>query len=159
MKDKFILDVCCGNRMFWFNKNHPNALYLDIRKEGKGSRKHRPNFDVQPDQVMDFRDLKFPNKSFRLVVWDPPHLTSLGLNSDMRKAYGVLDKKTFPMDLRKGFQECWRVLKEHGVLIFKWNETQIPVSKILALTPYKPVVGHKSGRRSNTHWICFMKAT
>jgi DNA segregation ATPase FtsK/SpoIIIE-like protein len=28
---KTILDVCCGSRMFWFNKKHPDALYLDIR--------------------------------------------------------------------------------------------------------------------------------
>lgn len=33
----------------------------------------------------------------------------------------------------------------------------IKVSEILKLTPEKPVFGHISGKRSNTHWICFMK--
>jgi hypothetical protein len=32
MKDKFILDACCGCRMFWFNKKHPNAIFIDRRE-------------------------------------------------------------------------------------------------------------------------------
>lgn len=60
-------------------------------------------------------------------------------------------------DLRKGFSECFRVLKTNGTLIFKWNETDIPVKEILALTEYKPLFGHISGKRSNTHWISFIK--
>ena len=31
--DKIILDVCCGSRMFWFDKNNPAALFVDIRNE------------------------------------------------------------------------------------------------------------------------------
>lgn len=42
-------------------------------------------------------------------------------------------------------------------MIFKWNETDIRVSEVLKLTAEKPVFGHISGKRSNTHWICFMK--
>lgn len=57
------------------------------------------------------------------------------------------------------FAECFRVLKEHGVLIFKWNETQIPVSQILKLTAYKPLFGNKQPNRTGTHWIVFMKET
>lgn len=60
-------------------------------------------------------------------------------------------------ELKKGFEECFRVLEPYGVLIFKWNETDVRVSEILKLTPEKPIFGHKSGKRSNTHWICFMK--
>ena len=30
-QQKIILDVCCGGRMFWFDKKNPNALYLDNR--------------------------------------------------------------------------------------------------------------------------------
>lgn len=32
-----------------------------------------------------------------------------------------------------------------------------PVSEILKLTEQKPILGHLSGKRSNTHWILFMK--
>ena len=27
-----ILDACCGGRMFYFEKNHPNVLYIDRRR-------------------------------------------------------------------------------------------------------------------------------
>ena len=50
-----------------------------------------------------------------------------------------------------------RVLKPGGFLIFKWNETDIKVKEILKLTTAKPIFGHISGKRANTHWICFMK--
>ena len=36
MKDKFILDACCGGRMFWENKKHPNTIYIDNRLKEKG---------------------------------------------------------------------------------------------------------------------------
>ena len=48
-------------------------------------------------------------------------------------------------------------LKDGGFLIFKWNETDIPVSKILALTDHKPILGHRVGKLNKTHWILFMK--
>ena len=31
MNDKFILDVCCGGRTFWFNKKHDT--YYDKEKD------------------------------------------------------------------------------------------------------------------------------
>jgi ubiquinone/menaquinone biosynthesis C-methylase UbiE len=60
-------------------------------------------------------------------------------------------------DISQGFSECFRVLKQDGILIFKWNEIQIKVSEILELTNHKPLFGHKSGKQANTHWIAFMK--
>ncbi|EHK1061218.1 SAM-dependent methyltransferase, partial [Salmonella enterica] len=48
-------------------------------------------------------------------------------------------------------------LRAHGVLIFKWNETQIPVSQILALTDVKPIIGQRTGKNDKTHWIIFVK--
>ena len=40
---------------------------------------------------------------------------------------------------------------------FKWCEDEIPVSQILALTPEKPLIGHRSGKQQKTHWIAFLK--
>ena len=59
--------------------------------------------------------------------------------------------------LAGGFAECFRVLKPNGTLIFKWCETQIPLRDILALTPEKPLYGHKGGAKSVTHWVAFLK--
>jgi hypothetical protein len=158
--NKRVLDVCCGERMFWFNKKHPDSLYLDRRvvepiSIGRG--RNARMFSCQPNQVMDFRHLDLPSDSFSLVVFDPPHLTSLGNTSYMAQKYGVLDQATWRDDLRAGFEECFRVLKDNGVLIFKWNECDVPLREVLALTPYKPLFGHPSGKASKTHWVTFMK--
>jgi len=72
-------------------------------------------------------------------------------------SYGSLDKETWKDDLRKGFAECFRVLKPNGTLIFKWNEIDIPLKEVLALTNEKPLYGHKSGKKANTHWVAFVK--
>lgn len=152
---KKILDVCCGARMFWFDKNHPDAVFMDIRRESFVACDGR-KINVDPDILGDFRDIPFQDKSFKLVVFDPPHFKDLGKNSYTAQKYGRLFP-TWETDLKQGFDECMRVLDENGVLIFKWNEFQIPVSKIIEIFGKEPLFGHKSGKNSKTHWMCFMK--
>jgi hypothetical protein len=162
-KNKFILDACCGGRMMWFNKHHPNTLYIDIRKEDKNFIKAVPNFEIKPDYVMDFRKMDFSDNSFKLVVWDVPHLLSNRVgNSIFRKKFGVLNVETWQSDLIKGFKECWRVLEDYGVLLFKWNDNNINHKKVLQLLPIKPLFGNISSgsgiaAASKTYWFCFMK--
>ena len=151
-----VLDPASGSRMFYFDKEDPRVTFGDIRSESHVLCDGRA-LDVAPDIVLDFRALPFPDGSFRVVVFDPPHLERAGKNSWTFKKYGALAPE-WRDDLAAGFAECFRVLAVDGVLIFKWNETQIPVSQILALTPHKPLVGHRSGKRSDTHWITFLKA-
>ena len=157
MKDKFILDACCGPRMMWFNKKHPNAIYIDKRVEEKGYIPSRKEKQVKPDIVMDFRDLKFPDNTFKLIAWDPPHLISFGEKSIMRKTFGVLDPWSWTSDIKKGFEEIWRVLDDYGVLIFKWNVNEIPINKVLRLFHTRPLFGHTTGSKSQTRWMTFMK--
>ena len=121
MSKKVILDACCGGRMFWFDKKHPHTLFTDIRKEDKGFIQARPNFEIRPDQIVDFRDMPFPDNSFKLVAWDPPHIKMRGNRCWAAQKYGSLDADSWAQDLQKGFNECWRVLEDFGVLIFKWS--------------------------------------
>lgn len=157
IENKFILDACCGGRMFWFNKKHPNTLYVDNRVARRGHCKQRPNHTVEPDQVVDFRDMPFSDGSFKLVVFDPPYLMKLGDNSILAKHYGKLNKETWKEDIRKGFDECYRVLEEKGVLIFKWGERDISIKEVLGLFPIEPLFGHQVRGKAKTHWLCFMK--
>ncbi|WP_350575091.1 class I SAM-dependent methyltransferase [Pseudomonas sp. HY2-MNA-CIBAN-0224] len=150
-----ILDPCCGSRMFWFDKGDQRTLFGDIRDEQHVLCDGRA-LNVEPNVIMDFRNLPFEDGAFKLVVFDPPHLTRAGLDSWLRAKYGILTSD-WRDDLSKGFAECFRVLATDGVLIFKWNETQVKVSEILALTDQTPLFGHKSGKREKTHWITFMK--
>ena len=111
---------------------------------------------IEPDMVADFTCLPFEANTFALVVFDPPHLIRNGKNGWLAKKYGKLEGN-WRNDLRRGFEECFRVLKPEGTLIFKWNEHEVPVSQILALTPEQPLFGNKCGRNAKTHWIVFMK--
>ena len=153
LAQKKILDPCCGSRMFWFDKKDERAVFTDKRSEQHTLCDGR-ELIIEPDMVMDFTNLQFDDEQFHMVVFDPPHLNKIGDNSWMAKKYGKLDE-TWPKMIKDGFAECFRVLKPNGTLIFKWNETQILTKDILARTDQKPVVGHISGKRANTHWICF----
>ena len=157
LENKLILDACCGGRMFWFNKHHPDALYVDIEKRAKGVIECRPNFYVEPDMLADFRNLPFPDKKFKLVVFDPPHLKTLTKTSIMRKKFGSLNADTWQWDLRKGFEECWRVLDDFGTLIFKWNEHDISLKEVLEIFNEEPLFGHPTAKSGKTKWCVFFK--
>lgn len=150
--------------MFWFDQENPDVVFGDVRSvvstmadrsHGKadGSRVLR----IEPDVLLDFTELPFPDASFDLVAFDPPHLVRAGPRSWMAAKYGKLSQD-WREDLRAGFVECFRVLRPSGVLVFKWNETQVKVREVLELTPVQPLFGNTSGRRSGTHWYVFMKA-
>ena len=100
--------------------------------------------------------MPFDDESFRLVVLDPPHLRNLGCTSWLAQKYGVL-LPTWETDIRAAFDECMRVLKAEGILIFKWNEEQIKIRQILDIIPYKPLFGHPTSNHGKTIWMCFMK--
>lgn len=111
---------------------------------------------IEPDGLMDFRNLPFPDNQFKLVAFDPPHLVRAGPKSWLGAKYGKLGP-TWQADITQGFAECFRVLAPDGTLVFKWNETQVKLREVLALTPEKPLFGQISGRKGLTHWLVFMK--
>lgn len=154
-ENKLILDACCGSRMFWFDKQNPNVLFVDIRQEEHELCDGRL-LEVKPDMVVDFRNMPFESNSFKMVVFDPPHLKKLGQSTWMAKKYGTL-LPTWEQDIQLGFSECMRVLEPNGVLIFKWNEAQITLNKVLELLPVKPLFGHVTGKHGRTIWMAFMK--
>lgn len=157
------LDPCCGSKMMYFDNQDPRVLFGDIRSEtievtdnSRGNRSGIRTLTIEPDTLMDFRAMPFADGAFPLVVFDPPHLIQAGPKSWLAAKYGKLSND-WRDDLQKGFSECFRVLASNGTLIFKWSETHIKTSEVLALTPEKPIFGHISGKRANTHWIVFFK--
>jgi hypothetical protein len=150
-----MLDACCGSRMFWFDRQNPNALFQDKRSEEHVLCDGR-ELKILPDIQADFTDMPYPDESFHLIVFDPPHMTSLGANSWMAKKYGRLTGDWRDM-IRAGFAECFRVLKPNGTLVFKWNESDVKLKEVLALAPQAPVFGHTTGRQAKTIWATFFK--
>lgn len=161
LDDQPVLDACCGSRMFWFDRNDPRAVFLDNRREthvladcssAGGSR----TLIIEPDVLGDFTAMPFADGSFGLVVFDPPHLVRNGKSGWLAKKYGKLGAD-WRSEIRAGFSECFRVLRAGGILIFKWNENDVPVSQVLALTDAKPLIGNRCGKSAKSHWIVFMK--
>jgi hypothetical protein len=158
-----VLDPCSGGRMMWFDRQNPDVIFGDCRREtltvtdnSRGNASGTRTIRIEPDTMMDFRALPYPDGAFKLVAFDPPHLLHAGPRSWLAAKYGRLSDD-WREDLRQGFAECFRVLASDGVLVFKWNETQIKVREVLALTPHAPLFGHTSGKASGTHWLVFMR--
>lgn len=86
-----ILDACCGSRMCWFDKNNPDTVFMDCRSEEYTLCDGR-RLEIRPDVVGDFRKMSFPDNSFYLVLFDPPHLNNLGESSWLAKKYGRLPR-------------------------------------------------------------------
>lgn len=149
---KLILDACCGSRMFWFDKNNKNTVFMDNREledvlcDGR-------KLEIKPDVIADFRNMPFDDNTFKMVVFDPPHLVKLGKTSWLAKKYGKLPD-TWQNYIKQGFNECMRVLETNGILIFKWNEEQIKLKQLLDAIGKRPLFGNK---RSKTHWLVFVK--
>ena len=139
--------------MFWFDKQHPDTVYMD-KRELEDTLCDGRLLEVKPDIIADFRNMPFADESFYMVVFDPPHLLKAGDDSWLAKKYGKLNPDTWQQDIAEGFNECMRVLKPNGTLIFKWNEEQVKLSQILKSINAKPLIGNK---RSKTHWLVYMK--
>jgi len=158
-----ILDPCCGTRAWHFDRANPDVIYGDQRRETvtvtdrtRGKQDGVRVLEISPDVQMDFRALPFPDGQFACVAFDPPHIERAGPLSWLAARYGKLGRE-WRNDLRAGFAECFRVLAPDGTLIFKWNETQVKLREVLALTDRRPLFGQVSGRRGMTHFLVFMK--
>lgn len=147
-----ILDATCGSRMIWFDKQNPDAVYMDNRQLTTTLCDGRV-LNINPDVIADFRKMPFEDESFYLVVFDPPHLVRAGRDSWLAQKYGLLSPD-WKADIAQGFAECMRVLKTNGTLIFKWNEDQVPLNEVLDAIGSRPLFGN---RRAKTHWLVFMK--
>lgn len=149
---KKILDACCGSRMFYFDRKNPDVIYADNRELETTLCDGRALL-IKPDVKMDFRDMPYKDNTFKVVVFDPPHLVHAGTGSWLANKYGILPQD-WPEYLKQGFEEYMRVLQEDGLLVFKWNEDQIKLSEILKVFDRKPLLGDKRGK---TRWLVFIK--
>ena len=154
---KPILDVCCGGRMFYFDKQNSDVVFCDNRQLDKTLIDGRV-LEITPDVVADFRNLPFEDASFQMVIFDPPHLRKAGEKSWLAMKYGVLPAMGWRDYLGQGFRECWRVLRPGGTLIFKWNEHQIKISRLSrgGVFPDAPIFGTRT--RYETMFLVFYKS-
>lgn len=165
MKEQ-ILDSTCGGRSIWHpeNKEREDTLYIDKREEEPGfTGQEGRTYGVQPNEIQDFRDLPYEDNSFNLVVFDPPHIIKENgmenLTGYVQKSYGCLDAETWQNDLKKGFEELWRVLSPGGTLVFKFADNAADFKDVLDLAPVDPLFGTTTKKNSKVEnrWFVFYK--
>ena len=153
-----ILDATAGCRGIWYQKNHPDVTFLDKRKGVFGK---NIKYNINPDVVCEWKDMPFPDNTFDMVIFDPPHIIQNAESGDMVAEYGKLGTKTWKDELKVGFNQCFRVLKEDGIFILKWAECieskGKKINELLEMIEYNPLVGTRVGYRSTTLWIIFKK--
>lgn len=139
-----IVDLSAGNRAVWYNKRHPDTVYLDIRP------------GVEPDIVCDTRSL--PDLGpVDLFCFDPPHCNT-GKNSDMSKRYGHHTTAEILDTIEKTGKEAHRVAAPNALMALKWNTHDIRLQRVFDLLPdWEPLFGHltKDGStsKSQTYWV------
>jgi len=165
-----ILDPTAANRSIWLdgNKDRDDTLYCDIRREDAGfvedamDSNRNPNYEIEPDDIQDFRDLQYPDESFNLIVFDPPHAIRPdgmeSLTGIITRKWGALHAETWQSDLKQGFLELWRVLNPGGTLVFKFSDESADFEDVLRLAPVSPLFGTaQTNGTVETRWFVFYK--
>lgn len=142
-----ILDLTAGNRAIWFDRDHPDALFVDIRPE------------VAPTIVADARSLPAEvGGDYDLVVFDPPHKNN-GATGNMTVNYGHWTHAQIREILSEVAREAHRVCRDDALMAFKWNDHSIKLDNALDLVSpwWEPLFGHgaRSQQRhsSMTSWV------
>lgn len=147
-----IIDLSAGNRAVWFDKNHRDAVYVDVRPE------------VGPSIVADARALPAAvGLDFNLVVFDPPHV-NFGAKSNMSRDYGHYTTSQIRDIISGTAREAHRITAPDALMAFKWNDHDQPLGSVLDLMrPYwEPLFGHgvspSHRQRSMTAWVMLRRA-
>lgn len=142
-----ILDISAGRRAVWFDKNHPDATYVDVRPE------------VAPMIVADARDLPAAvGAGYALVVFDPPHVNG-GKTGNISRDYGHHTSEEIRDIIRRSAQEAHRVTAADALMAFKWNDHDQKLPKVLELMAdwWEPLFGHVTSIRRKhvcqTYWV------
>ena len=142
-----ILDLSAGRRAVWFDKNHRDATYVDIRSE------------VEPTIVADASALPADiGADFDLIVFDPPHKNN-GASGKMTHNYGHWTAEQIRDIVTGSAREAHRVSRPDALMSFKWNDHSRRLPDVLAwIDPWwEPLFGHGVSEhhrhQSMTSWV------
>ena len=66
---KLVLDPASSMRSFYFDKKDDRVLFGDIREKETHLLTNGQTIHIEPDEVMDFRAIPYPDESFQAVIW------------------------------------------------------------------------------------------
>jgi len=169
-----ILDATAGNRTMWEWKTCPHIIYLD-----KCDR-----LEIPAQILGDIEHTNFADGQFDTIFYDPPHTWGGGIhyfsfaNAKERAKvwpnikgtptyYGwdcYKTKDALIAHIHRAQLELRRILKDDGLLWFKWNEMSIPLNRVLVIFNQWIVLmklfvndpTHTAGGKQ-TFWICMCK--
>ena len=99
------MDATYGSGNFWDGSAHVDVVAAHDRDRGRA-----------PSGVQDVTDLKYGERSFDVVAFDPPHLGEAAEGGVMGAHFGTADTETIKRTIMLGTRECWRVC-ELGILV------------------------------------------
>ena len=123
-----LLDVTVGSKKIYNGKEirlGDNLVGIDVRSGDFTIKKEKYGhwadlvMIIKPTVKADLQHLPFKDNVFRMIIFDPPHLTSKSESSIMYRTYGGWTKSERLHILPKANNEFKRVLKEGGFLILK----------------------------------------
>ena len=142
-----ILDLTAGNRAVWFDRAHPEAVYVDVRPE------------VSPDYVASSTALPAEiGDGYDLIVFDPPHKPN-GTQFGMSRSYGSFTMDEIRALLTGAAKEAHRVSKPGALMAFKWNDHHYKLVKALSHMSdfWEPLFGHghrpQQRSKTETSWV------
>jgi len=146
--------MSAGMRAIWFNKKHPDAVYLDHRSEIAPSDCNRRS---SPDIVCDTRSMPSAvGAGYSLIVFDPPHV-SLGASGTFGTRYGSYSVAEIRDIIKRSASEAHRVSLPDALMAFKWNDHDQKLKDILSLMEdwWEPLFGQQTARHkmSETYWV------
>lgn len=169
-----ILDATAGNRTMWNWKNVPDIIYIDIEKK----------LERKPTLFADNTNTPFLPETFDTIFYDPPHGWGEGSTfykypdsksfKERWQGYGEVPRyygwDKFKMKTQlihhiyNAQKEFCRILKDDGLLWFKWNEVKIPLRKVLPVFDRWAVLlflyiksPTQTAGTKQTFWICMTK--
>lgn len=171
-----ILDATAGLRTIWKQKTSAHILWVDIETD----------LETPPDVLMDCTNTNFEEKRFHTIFFDPPHgwgkkpglsQTAMRNRKDYENYpwkppnwgpyYGwdkYKNKQSLLIFIHKAQKEFHRILQDDGVLWLKWNECNIPLSRVLPFfKDWVEMMRIEVGSRrqtigkTQTYWLLFMK--
>jgi len=171
-----ILDATAGNRTLWEYKYSEHITYIDVEKK----------LERRPTIFASNEHTPFPDKTFNSIFYDPPHNWGGAIHffsfpnrrermkvfkdaSGCPTYYGWDKFKTRGRLLKHMYnaqKEFQRILKDDGLLWFKWNEMRILLRRLLPvfndwlvlMTLYVNDPTHTAGKHQ-TFWLCMQKKT
>uniref|UniRef100_A0A6H1ZMT4 Putative methyltransferase n=1 Tax=viral metagenome TaxID=1070528 RepID=A0A6H1ZMT4_9ZZZZ len=169
-----ILDATAGNRTMWNWKNSPDIIYLDVEKR----------LQRKPTIIASNGHLPFKAKSISSIFFDPPHAWNIkghyhSYPAQCKEYFNKWHDKAVPRYygwdryktkggliamIHYAQREFYRVLKDDGLLWFKWNDMKTSIRKIIPIFNLWIVMlflyvndPTHTGSTHQTYWICMTK--